>query len=104
MSLTINPRDDNKRFGKDRMWVGKITLDNSYPTNGYSIAGLAPNSKVVSMFAANGGGYIYEFDYDNQKLKVMQGNNDLGADGPAVEVGSGSNLASVVVEAAFLID
>ncbi len=104
MPLTLNPRDADKRIGKDRLWIGKMTFDASYPTGGESLAALVPESKILSMWGASGGGYKYEFDYDNQKLKVMQGDNDNGSDAPAVEVPNETDLSSLIVDITFLID
>ena len=40
--------------------------------------------------------YSFAYDYAAQKLRAYQGDNDAGADGPAVEVGNDTNLAAVV--------
>ena len=104
MSLTLNPRDADKRVGKDRLWVGKMTFDSSYPTGGESIAALTTDNKVLAMLGASGGGYIFEFDYDNQKLKVMYGDYSNGSDGVLVQVPNETDLSSLIVDITFLID
>ena len=40
---------------------------------------------------ASSNGYAYKVDYANAKVRIYQGDNDGTADGPMVEVGSGSH-------------
>lgn len=51
------------------MFMGKITLDASYPTGGESLDSIALGLEMVII---TGGLYIYEFDRDTNKLKAYK--------------------------------
>lgn len=102
MALVRQPRDQVNKVGLDRLWIGKVVMDTDYPAGGYPLGPLASNSKVKALLWASGGGYQYEFDYDNQKLKVLVPTGNADA---AVEAAAGLNaLDTVEVELVALID
>jgi len=76
--------------------IVKVDFDDSYPTGGES---LAPSTMgfvgVYAVFAEPKGGYVFEYDYDNEKLKAYYGNYDQGSDGALTEVTNGADLSSV---------
>jgi len=88
------------------LWVHviyeNVTLDNSYPTGGYQITpeqlGLR---EILHVEAGMAGGYAFEWDYANSKLKVMRFDYDASGDGPAIEVPAGTNLSGVTVRVKF---
>ena len=43
--------------------------------------------KFVDM--ANANGYVYKYDYTNNKIKIYQGDNNNAADAPLIELVSG---------------
>lgn len=51
----------------------------------------APNEvRSVSLHdAASSNGFVYKYDSANNKLRIYQGDNDGGADGPLVELAGG---------------
>lgn len=76
--------------------------DSSYPTGGTAGFQAAVRAKlsgaaitVLAVMAIDCKGYQVAYDPDNDKLKFYQGDNDNGADGPAVEVPNATNLSSV---------
>lgn len=72
-------------FGVDRLKIvpGSITFDNQYPANGeeLDLSGAFPNRLAGIVFEIKGG-YAFEYDYENSKVKVMEADNDGG---PLVE-------------------
>lgn len=83
------------RMGSGEIKIGKVTFDASYPTGGYSFT--VP-LRYPYMVIASGGGYIYEWDRTNKKLKVLYFDYDAAADGAAVEVPNGTDLSGVTAD------
>lgn len=82
--------------------IGTITMSGSYTTGGDTLdfvgkihTGRAP--EFVEIIGESG--FLYRWvkgtTLANGKIKVMQGDNDNGSDGPAVEVASGALPAGV---------
>jgi hypothetical protein len=47
------------------------------------------------LIVAGGGGYIYEWDATNQKLKLMIGDNNNAADAVAVEAANATDVSAL---------
>lgn len=76
--------------------VKSFDFDSSYPTGGESLtASDLGLGSVVFVLAEPKAGYVFAYDYTNQKLLAYRGDNDAGADGPLVEVANGVNLSAV---------
>ncbi len=81
MSITVT-RIDEDVWGKTRVVLARIQLDNSYPTNGYTSAlGFRPEAfglkllqdlYVSGIRAAASGVAMVQFDYLNQKLLAFR--------------------------------
>jgi hypothetical protein len=85
------------KLGNARMNVCTVTFDSSYATGGEAVTPEQMGLTVVDMvIATNSGGYAFEYDYANEKLKVFVGNNDGAADGPLVEAAAESDFDEVV--------
>lgn len=78
----------------ERLYLGVIALDNSYPTGGEAID-VAGNTSFRKLFAQPTAGYVFEWDEDGQKLKAFRQRDPGaigGADVPLPEV---TNLADL---------
>ena len=80
--------------GNLKMKIYDITFDSSYPTNGEgftpSDVGMRDFESVC--FSGDSSGYVPQFDYTNEKIKMYE----AGADGAALdEVANGTDLSSV---------
>jgi len=80
------------------MCIAEIAFDASYPTGGEALTpsdfGMTYAIEAVIAFGAKGG---YEFDFDkaNQKLKAIYYDYDAAADGAAIEVANATDLSAV---------
>lgn len=95
MALTISAfKNLPKRAMKTK--VLDVTFDTSYATGGLALTkanlGL---STVEWLEASQSGGYTFEYDYANEKLKAFYGDNNNAADGPLIEVPAATNLSAV---------
>lgn len=79
-----------------RFAVAAITFDSSYPTGGESLTAATYNmtriEAVVKIYDDDK--YMYNFDVPNQKLMVLNFNYDA-SDGPAQEIGNGTDLSGL---------
>jgi len=61
--------------------TGKISFDSSYPTGGESLDLTDRLKTVLAVFFENKGGYFFEYDYTNEKVKAytpsVQHNHDF---------------------------
>jgi hypothetical protein len=96
-------------WGKTRASVYDVTLDASYPANGYAITpanvGLRTIEGVMfvgSNLAAGSGGYILEWDVVNGKLLVFWPTNATPSEGPGVQVTAATDLHTVGQRCVFL--
>lgn len=74
MALTINiDQRRPQRVGLHlRMVTGSFDLDNSYATGGYDLSGLSNKFRTLHRVTCDQtGGYIFQFDKANNKLKVF---------------------------------
>lgn len=91
-----NPLDHGIRHA-----IYAVTLDNSYSKGtGFAFPASLFNMTTLDFLTCNGPpGYICVFDRANLKLKVYEGDNDAGADGPFTECeNSDSNLNGVTFD------
>ena len=79
-----------------RVLTGTIDFDNFYPTGGedFNPAEYFPRGLLGVIFEPKGG-YVFEYDYTNARVKAMCGNYDLAADGALTEVADGTDLSAV---------
>lgn len=90
MGLTIATVRGPKVIG-DLLWVAAdVTFDNSYPAGGEALTpanlgftDIEPYAQIVSLVATPSGGYNFEYDYANRKLKVRVPGVAIGAAGSA---------------------
>jgi len=101
MPATIAVMKMHRTGEKARFRIFSATLDNSYPTGGYSLTPadfkLDVNIDLIQpMFA---GGFVLSFDDATQKLMAYQQTDPAdtgGADTPLVEVANATDLSSVL--------
>ena len=63
-----------------RMLTGTFDLDNSYPTGGYDLSALSNRFKTLHRLTTDqAGGYLFQFDKANNKLKVFYPTKSVAA-------------------------
>lgn len=71
--------------------VVTVTFDNSYPTGGEPLtAADIGRTRILHVDASPAGGFIYEYDHTNSKLKAYTTDLSEATDGPLVEVANTS--------------
>lgn len=81
--------------GQLKILTGSIAFDSSYPTGGEAMDISDMFTDLKAVFFESKRGYVFEYDYDNKKVKAMMGNNDGAADGPLVEVADKTDLSAL---------
>lgn len=77
----------------------EITLDSSYPTGGEAVdVGL---DRIWSAHLESDDGYIFKYDYANDKILAYYADYDAVADGALIEVADTTDLSAVVIRAKF---
>lgn len=98
ITVTLDPQPAGMtNMGAVSARFGTLTLDSSYPTGGYAVAkgDFQLSVSLHDVDVSLGGGYVFDFDRANSKLRVWYGDNNNASDGPLIEVPNGTNLASV---------
>lgn len=87
--LSGNSLPEKMSIGNKKMVRGKIAFDSSYPTGGEPFTPNNMGLSIVENFfvVSNEGGYAFDYDYSNQKLKVF-------------DVSGGALSGSIAAEAA----
>lgn len=98
MALTV-ARTDTYNVGSRTETITTVTGDNSYPTGGWALTpsqlGFSNNATdLVVDIIGTGGGFMPEYDYTNQKLKVYWFNYPGAAAAAAAEVTNATNLST----------
>lgn len=95
LALSVTPIvKDN--LGGANMVVASITFDSAYPTGGEPLTPASLGvSTIQALIPAPAGGYVFEYDYANKKLKAMIGDNNNTNDSPLVEEANDTNLSAV---------
>jgi hypothetical protein len=95
--------------GVANVFFDKVTVvgDDAYPTGGSAFqaafeAAIGAGRTVLAVIPVDGKGYQLAYDAATGKLKVYWGNNDGGADGPAVEVPNAEDLSAVTFDVLVL--
>ena len=93
MALTVEQLGRTNVTGNRLTVALKVTFDDSYPTNGEALDLTAYVSNIETVHVEVSGGFVFQYDRTNKKLKVFE----AGADGDALdEVDNATNLSSVV--------
>ncbi len=84
-------------FGIDRLKVvpGSVTFDNQYPAGGEELlfTDVFP-ARLAGIVFEPKAGYVFEYDYDNSKVKIMEAN---AAGGVLVETSKADQSALTAV-------
>ncbi|MCP4346118.1 MAG: hypothetical protein GY795_11410 [Desulfobacterales bacterium] len=73
----IGPRSD-QRFGQMLEKIRDVTFDDSYPTGGEALTPVSLGLGEIDVFVAEGaGGYVFEYDRTNDKLKAFTGGSEV---------------------------
>lgn len=86
------------RHAVGSMRAVEITLDfdDSYPTGGEPLAASDLGLSEVRFFpTVLAGGYVLQYDYDNEKLQAFHVDMDAQADSPLVEVTDSTDLEAL---------
>ena len=75
-----------------KIMQGSVALDSSYPTGGESVE--FPFTPQI-VLAEPSAGYIFQYDYTNEKLKAYYADYDAAADGALIEVANAVNLSAL---------
>jgi len=71
MALSINIKDRSV-FGNKRVVIAEVNFDSSYPTGGEPLTPSDLGLQSIDFLnATSKAGYIFEYDYTNQKLKCL---------------------------------
>jgi len=71
MALTISVVERTV-FGNKRIVIADVDFDSSYPTGGESLQASDVGLKAIDFLQATPkSGYIFEYDYTNEKLKAL---------------------------------
>jgi hypothetical protein len=74
-----------------------IAFDSSYPTGGEPLTkgdlGFSAAPTVVEIEPKSG--YVFEYDFTNEKILAYYGDNNNASDGPLIEVPNATNLATI---------
>lgn len=100
MAATLtNKKKVNTNYGLEsylarglNQYFGSVAFDSSYPTGGESIS--LPFTPVLVIIAPTSG-YVFEWDYDNNKIKAFYADYDAVADGVLIEVADTTDLSAL---------
>lgn len=100
LSVSKSRTDTVGRYVK--LTTGTITFDSSYATGGEPLVStdVGLSSKIETIFCAPASGYVFEYDYDNNKLKAFnttKGGTIPANGAPGVEVAATTDLSSVTL-------
>lgn len=96
-------------LGRRQFHPGKLALDNSYPTGGYSVtlAGIkARNARAIESCIITGGNPAanpYKFTWDSTNNKVMGAWSGPAINGVLAEIANATNLAAVTLDVIFIL-
>lgn len=92
-SVAIN---DRLKMSNANVSIGDITIG-TYATNGVAVTAAQFGMNTLKfVLASPTAGYVFQYDYANQKLKAYYADYDGSADGALIEVANSANLGSVV--------
>lgn len=80
--------------------IAEVTFDNSYPTGGEPVTPAQFGVRSIDMMLiTNNGGYIFEYDHVNNKIKAYNSTTGVALASPGSEVVAATNLSAVVLRA-----
>lgn len=94
MALTIAVNKTYELGDTDKLYVGTIAFDDSYPTGGeaFDITG---NESIDSMMLGHKSGYTFSYDAANAKVIAYYVDNDAGADSAQIQIPNTTDLSAV---------
>lgn len=104
MALTLNQQIlEYRPRGSSKLFVYKVTFDNSYATGGVSLTAANVGLSVIDYcHVSNTAGYVFEYDYTNSKVIAYRQKDPAaagGADIPLPQVANAVDLSAVVTRA-----
>jgi hypothetical protein len=100
MALTITYKEDEEIVEKCghgyKLITGSIAFDSSYPTGGEAmdLSKKIPTDLHMVWFEANGG-YVFQYDYANKKVKAYYADYSESTDGVLIEVANAVDLSGL---------
>ncbi len=81
-----------KVIGPQRIVTGSIEFDNDYDSGGEEMDLSNYMRRTTGVFIASNSGYVFEYDYDEEKVKVYQADGSAGA---LTEVSGSTDLSAL---------
>jgi hypothetical protein len=78
-----------------KILTGQFSFSDEYPVAGESMNLSDYFTKVLGVMFANKAGYVFEYDYENSKVKAMYADYDAAADGALIPVPNATDLSEV---------
>jgi hypothetical protein len=75
-----------------RLYIGTLVFTSTYTTGGESLT--LPFTPDLVTIPANSG-YVFEYDYTNNKVKILYADYDAAADGVLIEIPNGISIAAL---------
>jgi len=95
MALTITNKINLGITGR-KLTIMTLAFDSSYPTGGESLTNDDLRiGRVDFVDAPSVSGYVFQYDYTNEKLMAYYADYDAGADGALIEVANEADLSGV---------
>jgi len=83
-------------IGSLRIVTGTLAFDASYPTGGEPLTPATLGLGVIHFLIAEpNSGYVFTYDYANQKLLAYYADYDAVADGPLIQFPDATSLAAL---------
>lgn len=94
-------------LGNAKMYLGSVTLSNSYATGGDTLnlataLGVDKILRAILTVQSGSSQYILRYDNTNGKVKAYYYDYDAAADGAAIEVAATTDLSSVTADATVI--
>lgn len=95
MAVTVSIATSRRAtIGAWKVGIADVTMDSSYPTGGEALDptdwGLTSGGQVYAVFCDTASGYVAEYDYTLNKLKVLCSGVTTGGTAAAADSGSGA--------------
>lgn len=96
-------------LGRRQLHVGKLTLDNSYPTGGYSLTLAilkARNARIIEGVIVSGGNAAAatrKFSWDSVNQKLMAHQTGAALSGVFSETANATDLSAVILDLTIIL-
>ena len=81
--------------GDVKILTGQIGFSDEYPVAGEAMDLSGYFTNVLGVMFETKSGYVFEYDYENSKVKAMYADYDAAADGALIPVPNATDLSEV---------